>query len=368
MTVKLSAPSFKPREYRGDHKGGNDVLEPGKSFESANEDAYMDALDAELEEIIAAGAAARQAAAADAKLQEEPTPEFTDAEYMAVMKAINRLGRARVRAISQEAGIPLTKTGGILKELVAGGYAFGRKSGASNVFTLTPEGKAEIPLPIINSKVPERVKKLILSPVFSNAPIEDRVDFTNKMYDDVAKAGIGNIQWSNEGPEGSNWQWAYVKPAERKYFLMTIAPDGTFGTVTFKEPYKNGFVSETATRHPDWGISQFQEYLDERIPAIQAAYAKVKDYESKDYYYSFYSSKENKNVKNKEEILSVVEGTKDTGMAYYFRFGFAWKGARRAEVTYEKFREFCNHAQVNISVNYNTMEAEVNEFSENDMY
>jgi hypothetical protein len=67
-------------------------------------------------------------------------------------------------------------------------------------------------------------------------------------------------------------------------------------------------------------------------------------------------------------MLAVVEGTKGTGMTYYFRYGFAWKGAGKSKVSYEKFREYCNHAQVDIEVNYNTMEAEVNEFSENDMY
>ena len=352
--------------FTDEFKSLDDVLEHGKPSESANEDAYMDALDAELDEIIAAGAASQQAAAADAKLQEEPAPEFTDAEYMEVMKAINRLGRARVRAISQKAGLPLTKTGRILKELVASGYAFGRKQGASNVFILTPEGEAEVPPPELNSKVPERVRKLILSPAYSSASVEDRVDFINKMYDDVEKAGIGDIHWNSAG--SGDWQWASVKPSKREYYLITITPDGTFGTVTFNNPDKNASVGETATRHGDWSIAEFQKYLDERIPAIQAAYAKVKDYESKYYYYSFYSSKENKNVKNKEEMLAVVEGTKDTGMTYYFRYGFAWKGAGTSKVSYEKFREYCNHAQVDIEVNYNTMEAEVNEFSENDMY
>ena len=352
--------------FTDEFKSLDDVLEHGKPSESANEDAYMDALDAELDEIIAAGAAPQQAAAADAKLQEEPAPEFTDTEYMDVMKAINRLGRARVRAISQKAGLPVTKTGRILKELVASGYAFGRKQGASNVFSLTPEGKAEVPPPELNSKVPERVKKLILSPAYSSASMEDRVDFINKMYDDVAKAGIGDIHWNVAG--SGDWQWAYVKPSKREYYLITITPNGTFGTVTFNNPDKNGSVGETATRHDDWSIAEFQKYLDERIPAIQAAYAKVKDYESKYYYYSFYGSKNNKNVKNKEEMLAVVEGTKGTGMTYYFRYGFAWKGAGKSKVSYEKFREYCNHAQVDIEVNYNTMEAEVNEFSENDMY
>lgn len=172
--------------FTDEFKSVDDVLEHGiGSYDSANEDAYMDALDAELDEIIAAGAAPQQAAAADAKLQEEPAPEFTDAEYMDVMKAINRLGRALVRAISQKAGLPLTKTGRILKELVAGGYAFGRKQGASNVFTLTPEGEAEVPPPELNSKVPERVKKMILSPAYSSASMEDRVDFINKMEAEV---------------------------------------------------------------------------------------------------------------------------------------------------------------------------------------
>lgn len=352
--------------FTDEFKSLDDVLEHGKPSESANEDAYMDALDAELEEIVAAGTAARQAAAADAKLQEEPVPEFTDAEYMAVMKAINRLGRARVRAISQKAGTPLAKTGRILKELVASGYAFGRKQGASNVFTLTPEGKAEIPAPMINSKVPEKVKKLILQPVSSSVPVEDRVDFINKMYDDVEKAGIGDIQWGNEG--SSKWEWAYVKPSNRTYFLMVIAPDGTFGTVTLNDPDANGSVDEVATSRRDWGIEQFQEYLDERIPAIQAAYTKVKDRESKYYYYSFFNSKENKNVKDKEEMLAVVEGTKGTGMTYYYRYGFGWKGARRTKTSYDEFLKFCNHAYVDITVDYNTMEAEANEFSENDMY
>lgn len=352
--------------FTDEFKSLDDVLEHAKPSESANEDAYMDALDAELDEIIAAGAAPQQAAAADAKLQEEPAPEFTDAEYMEVMKAINRLGRARVRAISQKAGLPLTKTGRILKELVASGYAFGRKQGASNVFILTPEGEAEVPPPELNSKVPEKVKKLILSPAYSSASMEDRVDFINKMYDDVEKAGIGDIHWNSAG--SGDWQWASVKPSKRDYYLITITPDGTFGTVTFNNPDKNASVGETATRHGDWSIAEFQKYLDERIPAIQAAYAKVKDYESKYYFYSFYSSKQNKNVKNKEEMLAVVEGTKGTGMTYYFRYGFAWKGASKSKVSYEKFRAYCNHAQVDIEVNYNTMEAEVNEFSENDMY
>ena len=264
------------------------MLEHGKPSESANEDAYMDALDAELDEIIAAGAAAQQAAAADAKLQEEPAPEFTDAEYMEVIKAINSLGRARVRAISQKAALPLTKIGMILKELVAGGYAFGHKQGGSNVFTLTPEGEAEVQSPeigakapssAINPKVPDMVKKLILSPTFS-ASVEDRVDFINKMYDDVAKAGIGDIQWGSEGIS-RGWQWAYVQPFKRKYFLMAISPEGTLGTVTFRDPDRFGYTRETATLHPYWGIEAFQEYLDERIPAIQTAYAKVKDRESK---------------------------------------------------------------------------------------
>lgn len=334
--------------------------------ESANEDAYMDALDAELDEIISAGAPAQQAAAADTKLQEEPAPEFTDAEYMGVMKAIDRLGSARVRAISQKAGVPLIKTGRILKGLVASGYAFGRKRGASNVFILTPEGKAEVPPPELNSKVPEMAKKLILSPVYSSASVEDRVDFINKMYDDVEKAGIGDIHWGREG--SGDWLWASVKPSKRNYYLITITGDGTFGTVTFNDPDMDAPVRETATSHRDWSTAEFQKYLDERIPAIQAAYAKVKDYESKYYFYSFYNSKQNKNVKTKKEMLAVVEGTKGTGMTYYFRYGFAWKGASKSEVSYAEFREYCNHSQVDIEVNYNTMEAEVNEFSANDMY
>lgn len=425
MTIEFSTPSFTPREYEGEHilytlygldSDGDElddiITSPKKSTvihtikelrpdyrriyngmhvtailydkngrmldsevvwstdqdesKGANEDAYMDALDAELDEIIAAGAASRQAAAADAKLLEEPAPEFTDAEYMDVMKAINRLGRARVRAISQKAGLPLTKTGRILKELVASGYAFGRKQGASNVFILTPEGEAEVPPPELNSKVPERVKKLILSPAYSSASVEDRVDFINKMYDEVEKAGIGDIHWNSAG--SGDWLWASVKPSKRDYYLITITRDGTFGTATFNNPDKNAPVGETATRHGDWSIAEFQKYLDERIPAIQAAYAKVKDYESKYYYYSFYSSKENKNVKNKEEMLAVVEGTKDTGMTYYYRCGFAFRGAGKGKVSYEKFREYCNNSMVAIEVNYNTMEAEVNEFSENDMY
>lgn len=353
--------------FTDEFKSLDDVLEHSKPSESANEDAYMDALDAELDEIIAAGAARQQAAAADAKLQEEPAPEFTDTEYMDVMKALNQLGSARVRAISQKAGLPLTKTGMILKELVASGYAFGRKQGASNVFNLTPEGKAEVTPPELNSKVPERVKNLILSPAaYSSASMEDRVDFINKMYDDVAKAHIGDIHWTKAGPEG--WWWAYAKPSKREYYLITITPDGTFGTVTFSKPDGNWSVGETATCHGDWSIATFQKYLDERIHAIQEAYAKVKDHESKYYYYSFYNSKDNKNVKNKEEMLAVVEGTKGTGMTYYFRHGFAWKGADKSKVSYEKFREYCNQAQVDIEVNYNTMEAEVNEFSEKDMY
>lgn len=353
--------------FTDEFKSVDDVLEHGiGSYDSANEDAYIDALDAELDEIIAAGAAPQQAAAADAKLQEEPAPGFTDAEYMGVMKALNRLGRARVRAISQKAGLPLTKTGRILKELVAGGYAFGRKQGASNVFMLTPEGEAEVPPPELNSKVPDRVKKLILSPTYSSAHMEGRVDFINKMYDDVEKAGIGDIHWDRAGSE--DWQWAYIQPSKRAYYLIAITSNGTFGTVTFNNPDENGFVSETASSRPDWSIAEFQKYLDERIPAIQAAYAKAKDYESKYYYYSFYSSKENKNIKDKKEMLAVVEGTKGTGMTYYYRYGFAWKGASKRKVSYEEFRKYCDHSQVDIEVNYNTMKAEVNELSENDMY
>jgi predicted transcriptional regulator len=327
----------------------------------------MDALDAELDEIVAAGSAQQQADKADELLKDEPKLNVSDKKYMDAITACHKLSIGRwskpdTKEISARIGAPVKITGKILKELVANGYMLVEKQGRSNVFTLTPDGEKLLPPPEeLDSRVPKVVKNLISS----EKDYESYVDALNYLYSAVDKTDLGNVSWVF----GNGWQWAYVNPAKRKYYLLAISEKGLLASVSFSSPDSTNTQSEKGNIIWHWPADEsYYSYIDERVADITKAYAKIKDFESKIYSYSFYSSKQNKNVKNKEEMLAVVEGTEGTGMKYYYRYGFAYRGATRREVSYEKFREYCNHAQVDIDVNYNTMEAEVNEFSENDMY
>jgi len=332
-------------------------------------DAYMDALDAELDEIVAAGSPQKQADKADELLKDEPKLNVSDKKYMDAITACHKLSIGKswskpdTREISDSIGTPIKITGKILKELVANGYMLVEKQGRSNVFTLTPDGEKLLPPPPeLDSRVPKIIKDIISS---SKKNYEVCVDALNYLYSAVDKTDLGNVSWES----GSDWQWAYVKPLKRKYYLLAISKDGDFAFVTLNNPDAPNTQSENGHIRWDWPADKsYYSYVDEHIADITKAYAKIKDFESKIYSYSFYSSKNNKNVKDKEDMLKVVEGTEGTGMKYYYRYGFAYKGATRREVSYEKFREYCDRSWVDIDVNYNTMEADVNEFSENDMY
>lgn len=330
-------------------------------------DAYMDALDAELDEIVAAGSAQQQADKADELLKDEPKLNVSDKKYMDAILACHKLSISRwsspdTKEISARIGTSVQTTGKILKELVANGYMLVKKQGRSNVFTLTPDGEKLLPPP---EELDSRVPKVIKDCISSKKKYEAYVDALNYLYSAVDKTDLGNVSWES----GNGWQWAYVKPLKRKYYLLAISKDGDFASVTLNNPDSANTQSEKGNINWFWPADEsYYSYIDERVANITKAYAKIKDFESKIYSYSFYSSKNDKNVKNKEEMLAVVEGTKGTGMKYYYRYGFAYRGATRREVSYEKFREYCNHAQVDIDVNYNTMVADVNEFSENDMY
>ena len=339
----------------------------GKQESRVNEsDAYMDALDAELDELVAAGSPDKQADKADDLLKDEPALDISDKKYLdaiqAVHKRSNSWNRATAKEISSALGVSVNVAGRILKELVANGYMVVSRRGRYNVFSLTPSGEELLPPPPeMDSRVPEFIKKKILS----KGDAEERIEAINYLYSAVDKAGIGNISWDNQ-----SWIWLYVRPLERKYYLMAISDDGYFASVTFNNPDATTTQRETATKNYMWPrpMEDFTRYVDETIKDIQESYAHAKDVDSKIYSYSFYSSKNDKNVKDKEDMLKVVEGTEGTGMKYYYRYGFAYKGATRREVSYEVFRKYCDHSMVDIDVNYNTMEAEVNEFSENDMY
>ena len=330
-------------------------------------DAYMDALDAELDEIVAAGSAQQQADKADELLKDEPKLNVSDKKYMDAINACHKLSVGRwskpdTKGISASIGTSVQTTGKILKELVANGYMLVKKQGRSNVFTLTPDGEKLLPPPPeLDSRVPNVVKDRISS----KDDYENYVEALNHLYSAVDKTDLDNVSWES----GNEWQWAYVKPLKRKYYLLAVSKNGQFASVSFSSPDSANTQSENGQVRWDWPTDKsYYSYIDERIADITKAYAKIKDFESKIYSYSFYSSKNNKNVKDKEDMLKVVEGTEGTGMKYYYRYGFAYKGATRREVSYEAFRKYCDRSWVDIDVNYNTMEAEVNEFSENDMY
>lgn len=331
------------------------------------DDAYMDALDAELDEIVAAGSAQQQADKADELLKDEPKLNVSDKKYMDVINACHKLSVGRwskpdTKGISASIGTSVQTTGKILKELVANGYMLVKKHGRSNVFTLTPDGEKLLPPP---PELDSRVPNVIKDRISSKEDYENYVEALNYLYSAVDKTDLGNVSWES----GNEWQWAYVKPLKRKYYLLAVSKNGQFAFVSFNSPDSANTQSENGQVRWDWPTDKsYYSYIDERIADITKAYEKIKDFESKIYSYSFYSSKNNKNVKDKEDMLKVVEGTEGTGMKYYYRYGFAYRGATRREVSYEKFREYCDHGQVDIDVNYNTMEAEVNEFSENDMY
>ena len=342
----------------------------GKQESRVNEsDAYLDALDAELDEIVAAGSPQLQADKADELLKDEPKLNVSDKKYMDAITACHKLSIGKswskpdTREISDSIGTPIKITGKILKELVANGYMLVKKQGRSNVFTLTPDGEKLLPPPPeLDSRVPKVIKDIISS---SKKNYETCVDALNYLYSAVDKTDLGNLSWES----GNDWQWAYVKPLKRKYCLLAISKDGDFASVTLNNPDSANTQSENGHIRWDWPADKsYYSYVDEHIADITKAYAKIKDFESKIYAYSFYGSKHNKNIKDKEDMLKVVEGTEGTGMKYYYRYGFAYKGAQRREVSYEAFRKYCDRSWVDIDVNYNTMEAEVNEFSENEMY
>lgn len=330
-------------------------------------DAYMDALDAELDEIVAAGSPQQQADKADELLKDEPKLNVSDKKYMDAITACHKLSIGRwskpdTKEISARIGTPVKITGKILKELVANGYMLVEKQGRSNVFTLTPDGEKLLPPP---PELDSRVPKVIKDRISSKKNYETYVDALNYLYSAVDKTDLGNLSWES----GNDWQWAYVKPLKRKYYLLAMSKDGDLASVTLNNPDSANTQSENG--HIRWGWpadESYYSYIDERVADITKAYAKIKDFESKIYSYSFYSSKNYKNIKDKEDMLKVVEGTEGTGMKYYYRYGFAYKGATRREVSYEAFRKYCDRSWVDIDVNYNTMEAEVNEFSGNDMY
>lgn len=329
-------------------------------------DAYMDALDAELDEIVAAGSPQQQADKADELLKDEPKLNVSDKKYMDAINACHKLSVGRwskpdTKGISASIGTSVQTTGKILKELVANGYMLVKKQGRSNVFTLTPDGEKLLPPP---PELDSRVPNVIKDRISSKEDYENYVEALNYLYSAVDKTDLGNVSWES----GNEWQWAYVKPLKRKYYLLAVSKNGQFAFVSFNNPDSTNTQSENGQVRWDWPTDKsYYSYIDERIADITKAYAKIKDFESKIYSYSFYSSKNNKNVKDKEDMLKVVEGTEGTGMKYYYRYGFAYRGATRREVSYEKFREYCDNSMVDIDVNYNTMEAEVNEFSANDM-
>ena len=329
-------------------------------------DAYMDALDAELDEIVAAGSPQKQADKADELLKDEPKLNVSDKKYMDAINACHKLSVGRwskpdTKGISASIGTSVQTTGKILKELVANGYMLVKKQGRSNVFTLTPDGEKLLPPP---PELDSRVPNVIKDRISSKEDYENYVEALNYLYSAVDKTDLGNVSWES----GNEWQWAYVKPLKRKYYLLAVSKNGQFASVSFSSPDSTNTQSENGHVRWDWPADRsYYSYIDERTADITTAYAKIKDFESKIYSYSFYSSKNNKNVKDKEDILKVVEGTEGTGMKYYYRYGFAYRGATRREVSYEKFREYCDNSMVDIDVNYNTMEAEVNEFSANDM-
>ena len=336
-------------------------------------DAYMDALDAELDEIVAAGSAQQQADKADELLKDEPKLNVSDKKYMDTLAICHKLGlgdnynEPDTKAISASLGSSIKTTGKILKELVANGYLFIKKYGHSNIFRLTPDGEALLPPPPeLDSRVPANIKDRIASNrnyhIGPERNYERYVYALNDMYAAVDKAGLGDIHWESSN---GGWQWAYVKPSNREYYLIALAKDGDIAETTFNNPTSKYTQEETGTVHWGWPDNKFYEYINKRIKDIQTAYAPIKDEESKIYSYSFNSS--NKNVKDKKDMLQVVENTQGTGMEYYTQYGFTWKGATPRKASYEDFREMCNDNWVDITVDYNTMKALVVEYSVADM-